>query len=734
MLSWSSRIWRFEKATGIAVNFVGMLTKYTLTIGSTEHDIPDECLKNWDEISFSLSRSDYSGVMRSFSTEFIFVGNTKDLLWELYIEDGFKADATVAVYTITDTHEWEKQYEAALDFSTIEIEDDALTINALDDSLGSLIKSKKTQKYEYPVSDFSFSRINVERMEIVSYALFNFQDTGINDLVNLNLNDDSSAVISKEYIEPTSQAASNSFFAHCNKHGASLNVRVQGTMRCFFNPLTPYKDIDGTLTPGSDVPVGRLDLYADYQLDSSGFQLVGTFSFDDDVRYRVIGGVRTMIFVNYAKENVYSSLSELNAQALAQYGQGGRIPITYNGIFGVVGNYSDYTQSSYWDYNTVYEYQNGQWYAKGAPADYYQDRPVNEELTISDQKIWNDTHVRLKCRESMFLSSATLYIQWNDPIRSVLSCRGVTPLELITKVVRSITGEQTVVSIEADNAGLIAETILVCGEELRQISSAKIYTSFADFAGWMEAVFGYTYSVVGDTLQFLHRSSVFDATVSKVIDSYSELTYAVDDSLIYSIVDAGYSKKDYGEIDGRYETNFTNNYSTGYDITDKKLSLVSKYRSDRYGVEFTARKSESETKDDKADEDIFFIRFVLSSGGVNTYTPTNQLAYAPAVCVENNKGFIAAVGNGAAVTLTMTASDGNNTLADITIPAGSNLFTCGEIEFTTDDMVLPSDLNALVQLDHNGYRYTGFISEAECRYGKLNGVQYKLIVKDITEI
>lgn len=72
-----------------------MLTKYTLTIGSTDYDIPDECLKNWDEISFSLKRTDYSGVMRSSSTEFVFVGDIKDLLWGLYLDEGFNASASV---------------------------------------------------------------------------------------------------------------------------------------------------------------------------------------------------------------------------------------------------------------------------------------------------------------------------------------------------------------------------------------------------------------------------------------------------------------------------------------------------------------------------------------------------------------------------------------------------------------------------------------------------------------
>ena len=82
----------------------------------------------------------------------------------------------------------------------------------------------------------------------------------------------------------------------------------------------------------------------------------------------------------------------------------------------------------------------------------------------------------------------------------------------------------------------------------------------------------------------------------------------------------------------------------------------------------------------------------------------------------------------------MTSSDGNNGLSNITIPADTALFTAGELEFTTDDMEIPSDLNALVQLDYNGYRIKGFIKEAECRFGRLNGVEYKLIVKEITAL
>ena len=114
------------------------------------------------------------------------------------------------------------------------------------------------------------------------------------------------------------------------------------------------------------------------------------------------------------------------------------------------------------------------------------------------------------------------------------------------------------------------------------------------------------------------------------------------------------------------------------------------------------------------------------------YWPTNNEVYSPAVCVANNEGLIAVQGNGADVLLTMTASDGDNALADVT--CSNALFTAGELTFSTDDNEMPADPNGLVQLDYGGFRYTGFIQEVESRFGKINAAEYTLIVKTMTAL
>ena len=62
--------------------FCGMLMKIILTVEGTEHEVPDHCITNWEDISFVCKRTDYSGVMRSFSSEFVFAGEAADLLFD----------------------------------------------------------------------------------------------------------------------------------------------------------------------------------------------------------------------------------------------------------------------------------------------------------------------------------------------------------------------------------------------------------------------------------------------------------------------------------------------------------------------------------------------------------------------------------------------------------------------------------------------------------------------------
>ena len=696
-----------------------MKTKFHIISGGVTYNVAPTDIKNWDEIEFTLERKDYSGVMRSFSSEFQFVGAAFSMLRDMYLSNGFLADAEIAVSTKNNDWTYTEQFRCPLDFSTLQIENEVLTINAVDNSLAAKIKSMKGQKWQFSVDSFDTETVTIPRIELANSVRYNFPLSDNDDgYVNVRIDQDHSTVISTEYLEPRDESdgydgtSVNRFFMKVNKSGATLQIKVQGYVRCWLSPL------HYNLAPTASVPVAKLQ-YGYWDEDLSAFHLWYNLC-DDDVTKKIINGSTYNMWIGGYNHVNYATL-----QHLIQAAPSG----LYDGMFGVVGSYA-YGDGNYWTGNHVYEYYGGDWHDKGVASTYHQDRFVNASSTLSD--ITTTQYPMLMLTDNMKFMGGIMTALWSDPSREDIDVDAVPPLQVIERVVENISPGSTV-SIDDDAAGLLEDTYLLAAEALRLIPGAQIYTTFQQFADWMEAVFGYTYRVVGNEVQFVHRSDVFVTSDVKVIEHVRDVKYGVNDSLIYTEVDAGYSKKEYGEIDGRLETNFTNYYATDYKATDKKLSLISKYRADSYGIEFTARKGENETQDDKSDEDVFFI-FTVEDDGELVYSPSGQSNYAPSVCVANNVGFIAAMGNGKAVTLTMTSSDGNNVLANISIPAGTALFSAGRLDFTTDDMLLPADWDGLISIDHEGYRYRGFISKCSARYGRENGMDYELIVKDITEL
>lgn len=699
-----------------------MLTKYILTIGGVAHQVPDECLMNWDDISFSLKRTDYSGVMRSFSTEFVFVGEAYDLLRDAYLTNGVLTEASIAVLTINNDHTWTEQFSSPLDFSSIEMENGKFTVTAIDNALASLIKSKKGQKYEFPVSDFFHEDVEIVRMSFANLAKFVFPTTSnAAGYVNVRIDEATSTVVSTEFVEPVNESngydgtAINRFFAQINTEPSPL-IRLEFSGRVRYR-LRDYRD--------GNIAQLKLGYWIDD--DNPRFQLWSVFCENDITQELRYGSWRNK-WIGKSTHANYASLDALKAAAEANTDIIG----LYTGYFGIVGNNS-YASGDYWTGNTVYQYQgNGNWISRGTPANYQTDLEVT--ASASFQGLTKDQYPMLLLDKAMTIFNGKLTMTWTDYARENITIGGIKPLELLQKIVGNIS-ETATASIAADDAGLLANTFLFPAEALRKIDNARLFSTFQQFADWMSAVFGYTYRIVGNEVQFVHRSAVFGNTVGKVIENVNDVKYSVNDGLIYTEVDAGYNKKEYGEIDGRRETNFTNYYDTGYNLTDGKLSLISKYRADGYGIEFTIRKGEKtgDSTDDKSDEDVFFASAELVEGKYK-YEQRNQSVYRPAVCVANNASFIAAMGNGAAIVLKMTSSDGNNTLAEITIPEGSALFTIGELDFSTDDMSVADDPNSLVQLDYKGYRYTGYIKQAKARFGRVNGMEYTLIVKTITTI
>lgn len=253
---------------------------------------------------------------------------------------------------------------------------------------------------------------------------------------------------------------------------------------------------------------------------------------------------------------------------------------------------------------------------------------------------------------------------------------------------------------------------------------------------------------VNQEIHFVHRSEILkpDSAIRSLGKSRG-VRYGVDVSLIYSCITIGYDKKDYENVNGRDEFNFSNTYSTGCSITDKTLSLISKYRADCYGIEFAAQKRGANTTDSSIDNDVFFVLCTTGTEGLKIPDTSVSIAncisrdvfngaFSPMACIRANAGFIGLQAD--EMTLKFASSTGNSDIAidgesiSADISLDTPLATSGFIEFSTDEIDDIVNLDELVEVtDDEGTIYRGFLKEADVKYTKPEAVKYKLIIKEI---
>lgn len=282
----------------------------------------------------------------------------------------------------------------------------------------------------------------------------------------------------------------------------------------------------------------------------------------------------------------------------------------------------------------------------------------------------------------------------------------------------------------------LSDTELYCFDEYTDgILYPRIYDHIDDYVG-----------DDGKTVYFVHRSEILrpDAK-ARVIPFCRDFKFDVDSGAIYSTVKAGYDKKDYGNINGRDEFNFTNTYSTGCTVSEKTLSLLSKYRADCYGIEFAVQKRGEDTTDTQSDKDVFFF-LGSDSGGTLTVDRSPVIencltdsvfngAFSPMACIRANAGYICLQAE--SVELKFASSTGNSSVVidgegmSDSITLASPLATCGTIEFTTDDVDEIADVDEPIEVVDDGITYRGFLKEVDIKYARNEAATYKLIVKDI---
>jgi hypothetical protein len=665
-----------------------MYFRCQILINGISYEATDD-LKNWDDFELAYKRSDYDGVLRSFSTKFEFVNRSYNLLKEEYSKNYLSSSAGIAFYKRNNSWNWDKVFQCALDFSSYSDDGYTISINAIDDTLAAIIKAKRNIQYEYLVSELKPQSLYYDGLKFQYEAKYVSGGTTVEDDANL------------QYIQ---------FHGALQAEGGTRPATVSFPVYILDNSELPKRDSPLVFTDEPFTTDGSVQIFAE-ALSNIDITLKLSFSFyvtADNAHGTAYADV--VLFVKRANGD------------LARFGVwrhiAGNIPTIVSELINISLNSGDSIGMDLLLYNSATPItMTWTTYLRGFSLSVnFQSRinSVNIDVLLL-------TTVAEKLLESMTDSSDY-------------------SVDIYNYVPGGITRSR------------LSSCFIMPAESARNLPNAKLYTSFKKFCEFMEAEFGYVLVVEGNNVTFIHRYALFDNYVVKDLsDQINDYEYSVNSSLINTSVKVGYDKQDYDSINGRDEFRFTNEFSTGLKLTDNTLSFISPYRADAYGIEFLVQKRGEDTTDNDSDNDVFIVGCQYATSAENgnllldrPYSSSQLLGlispdtmfnieYSPRFMLEANKAYIGACTN----MLKFTSSDGNS---DVSIdgvkeaddfPIDNRLFTVGEVDVETSEVDIPSNLSGLISFDHNGETIHGYIKEMKINVGKAESIKYSLIVKEI---
>ena len=711
-----------------------MRTKYILHIGTSNYELENDDLLNWDEIRCSYKRTGYDGVVRSFTSQFKFVNHARTLLLALYLEKRYNAQASISVHTMNDRWTFDKRFECPLDFSTISWDSYTLSIHSIDNTLSALIKANKSTTYEFTVGQ------EIERDGILNFDRIPMMENITYEFTQGEQLSDSAAIIVKFERDKLP------FVGLVGKE-VSVNQAL-------------YWQDDQDVEPTSYLLKAEKDIDVSMEYELEWRSDLGYIVTQLGVLIRRNG---TYIDTIYSADNgnggYFVSLEVRQLNEIGSFDNPGQLPApstvdsakrkdTYaiiNGIVWILGG----RDLSFWQ-------STGK-----SKADYFIERRVGRvplKLKAGDEVVMvHAIHGGNYEYADVFIVKSKFIFSWIG-IGKRVSIDLISPRKAAESILSRIAGDDVEVNVElSDYDSRLKDTWLMAAESARGIIGAKFYSSFSDFCDWMSTVFGYVYYTGAiqpsedtgnnkQTVYFVHRSELLkDITGVRRINNCRAIKYSVDTTAIYSTVTVGYDKKDYDNLNGRDEFNFNNTYSTGCSVSDRTLTLLSKYRADCYGIEFAVQKRGEDTTDTPSDKDTFF---VLCSRESNGLVPDRSMkiqnsmtgavfngAFSPMACIYANAGYIGLQAD--SITLTFASSTGNSSIVidgmamvdDICLD--TPLATCDIVEFETDDVDDLTSTDDIIEIKDNGITYRGYLKEVDIMYAKVEAANYKLIVKEV---
>lgn len=655
-----------------------MYYRCELLIGGMTYDATNE-LVNWDDVEMSFKRGDYDGVVRSFSTKFEFANGAYSLLLKEYLSNYLNSSATLVFYTRNNSWLLNEKFRCALDYSTFSYNDTTCEINAVDNSIASLIKAKKGTQYEYPVKEIKESQpLDYDR---------------------LLMNSDIKWSIPSDAEEPN---VSHVMTAYPNAY-YTIPFYMLG------QPEITTKDIVEVFDTAENRFESTESLFGEYLFKNIS---------DRDLTIRI--KVKFSVFITYQRPGVsfpiYIRLSSYNenSKELKIYYQSATIQ-TFNTYTVDIDENLTISPGEMINFNIAL--------AKSDPI--YQNFPVNFKFNSLDTPLNISFSERGKSVKIDCISPKVLL---NRLLRSITDKNNVT-------------GEIATGVDERLDMAMIVPAESIRGLPNAKIYTS--YTKFANWMstefGFVPVIGDEKVTFVHrDTLfQDTEIKDLQDSTSDLEYNVNAGLVYSGVkvgyDKQDYDSVNG----RDEFRFTNEYTTGITLTDNVLELVSPYRADAYGmEFLAEKRGEDTTDSDSDNDIFFVGASLDGEKYKLVRDgytiSGVISPSTMFNAM-YSQRFMIEANARYIGAFANA----LEFTSSDGNS---DVTINGVSErssivlenkLFTVGELSVKTGDLEIPSDLTGYIRVEKNGRIYKGYVKSASYNYGRPEAVKYSLIVKSV---
>lgn len=312
----------------------------------------------------------------------------------------------------------------------------------------------------------------------------------------------------------------------------------------------------------------------------------------------------------------------------------------------------------------------------------------------------------------------------------------------------------------------IQDVVVTCGDAIRGITGAKIKTSLRDFFQSYNSDFGLGMGMIGNTLRLEEKAYWVQYTDVVDLGEVSKMKVSPATDLLVNNIKNGSPNQEYDDVNGKQEFNTTQERSAPITRIAKDLNLVSVYRKDCYGIEFTRINLEGKTTtDDKSDNDVFMIHIEdaprgdgfyhldrsLNDGATGLLTPSTvfNLYLTPARGIRRNGNYIRSLFYKLdAKYLKFQTTDKNSAViasgitenADIQIASlDTPLFSCNYLEFETK---VPINLFELLKANPlkafkgtwAGFSFVGIPDKISIQPGDNAAQTFKLLASPDTDL